>query len=151
MRRLETIDASIAKTDAEIAGLRRTAQDLARRRVEVEQVRDRFRSAGYDHPHATFDNDSAIADALGRVLDGVVSSGVLWDLLRGGYSYRGPRGEAEGGLPFPFPIPGGGSRGSSGGEWREPSSRGDWSPDGDAPSGSGASGDDDRFTTGGSF
>jgi hypothetical protein len=150
VRKLETIDSSIATADTEIAGLRRTAQDLARRRAEVQQVRDRFRNAGYDHPYGGFDNDNAISDGLKQVLAGA-AGGILWDLLRGGYSYRGPQGRREGGLPFPFPVPGGGSRGSSGGEWREPSSRGDWSPDVDAPSGAGSSGDDDRFTTGGSF
>ena len=151
VRKLEAIDSGIAKADAEIAELRRTAQDLARRRDEVQQVRDRFRGAGYDHPYATFGNDNAIADTLKGVLAGAVNSGLLWDLLRGGYSYRGPRGGRDAGMPgmpFPFPIPGGGGRGSSGGGWREPSSRGDWSPE--APSG-GSSGDDDHFTTGGSF
>jgi chromosome segregation ATPase len=150
--KLETVDAAIAKADAEVAELRRSAQDLARRRVEVQQVRDRFRSAGYDHPYAGFNNDNAIADALKQVLAGA-AGGILWDLLRGGYSYRGPRGRYDGGmpnLPFPFPIPGGGSRSASGGGWREPSSRGDWSPGGDAPF-SGSGGDDDNFTTGGSF
>ena len=57
----------IAKADAEVADLRRTAKDLAKRRIEVERVRDRFRGAGYDHPHGTFGNDNAIADALGRI------------------------------------------------------------------------------------
>ena len=112
VRKLETIDSGIAKADAEIADLRRTAQDLARRRDEVQQVRDRFRSAGYDHPYAGFDNDNAIADALKQVLAGA-AGGILWDLLRGGYSYRGPRGQRDAGmpeLPFPFPIPGGGER-----------------------------------------
>ena len=61
VRRLETIDAGVGKADAEIAGLRRSAQELARRRLEVEQVRDRFRSAGYDHPNTTFGNESDIA------------------------------------------------------------------------------------------
>jgi len=146
VRKLETIDVQVAKTESEIADLRRTAQDLGRRRLEVQQVRDRFRGAGYDHPHATFGNDSAIADTLKQVLAGA-AGGVLWDILQGGYSNRGPRGRPDFGYPsspFPFPIPGGGSRGTSGGEWREPSSRGDWSagePDGD----------DDKFTTGGSF
>jgi hypothetical protein len=152
VRKLETIDATIARADAEVADLRRSAQDLARRRGEVQQVRDRFRSSGYDHPYAGFDNDNAIGDALKQVLAGA-AGGILWDLLRGGYSYRGPRGQRDAGspnLPFPFPVPGGGSRGSSGGGWREPSSRGDWSPGDDAPSG-GSGGDDDRFTTGGSF
>jgi hypothetical protein len=152
VRRLETIDANVSKTDAEVGKLRRSAQALAQRRLEVQQVRDRFRGAGYDHPHATFGNDGDIADVLGRVLAGAVNSGVLWDLLRGGYRYRGPRGRPDFGapnFPFPFPIPGGGTTSSSGGGWREPSSRGGWSPREDYPDRSG--GDDDHFTTGGSF
>jgi hypothetical protein len=152
VRKLESIDAGIAKADAEVADLRRTARDLARRRTEVQQVRDRFRSAGYDHPYGGFDNDNAISEGLKQVLAGAAGS-ILWDLLRGGYSYRGPRGGRDGGSlgsPFPFPIPGGGGRDWSGGGWREPSSRGDWSP-GDRGSSGGSRDDDDRFTTGGSF
>lgn len=153
VRRLETIDANVSKTDAEVGKLRRSAQALAQRRLEVQQVRDRFRGAGYDHPHATFGNDGDIANVLRRVLEGAASSGALWDLLRGGYRYRGPRGRPDFGapnFPFPFPIPGGGTNTSSGGGWREPSSRGGWSPREDYPDRS-SGGDDDRFTTGGSF
>ena len=152
VRRLEAIDAGLAKTDTEVSELRRSAADLANRRTEVQQVRDRFRSAGYDHPYAGFDNDGEIASMLQRVLAGAVSSGLLWDLLRGGYSYRGPQGRQNSDFPntpFPFPIPGDGGRTASGGEWREPSTRGDWSPDHDGRSG--GSSDDDHFTTGGSF
>lgn len=155
VRRLESIDASLVKADAETASVRRSAQDLARRRTEVEQVRDRFRSAGYDHPNTTFGNESDIADALKSILGGVVRSGILWDLLRRGYSSRPARGRSTFGspnFPFPFPMPGGGTIGSSGGGWREPSSGGGWSPL-PGPGGGGGSGsdDDDRFTTGGSF
>jgi hypothetical protein len=144
VRKLEAVDAAIGKVDAEIAGLRRSAQDLARRRLEVEQVRDRFRRAGYDHPHTTFGNEVDIVDVLKGIVHGVIRSGVLWDLLRQGYGYRRPRGRPDFGgpsFPFPFPLPGGDGGGSSGGGWRrEPESRGGWSPN-----------DDDRFTTGGSF
>ena len=111
---------------------------------EVQDVRDRFRGAGYDHPNATFGNDGDIADVLGRVLAGAANSGVLWDLLRGGYRYRQPRGRPDFGapnFPFPFPIPGGGTNSSTGGGWREPSSRGGWSPREDYPDRSGG-GDD---------
>jgi DNA repair exonuclease SbcCD ATPase subunit len=153
VRKLESIDQGITKADAEIAELRRTAQELARRRAEVQQVRDRFRNAGYDHPYGGFDNDNAISDGLKQVLAGAAGS-ILWELLRGGYSNRGPRGGRDGGMsPFPFPIPGrdeGRDRGWSGGGWREPSSRGDWSPGEDSSPG-GSRDDDDRFTTGGSF
>ncbi|HEY1244620.1 MAG TPA: hypothetical protein VGF29_07280, partial [Hyphomicrobiaceae bacterium] len=64
VRKLEGVDGQIGKADQELAELRRTAQDLAKRRIEIERVRDRFRGAGYDHPHGTFGNDSDIADAL---------------------------------------------------------------------------------------
>jgi ribosomal 50S subunit-associated protein YjgA (DUF615 family) len=158
VRRLERIDGSIENADKEIAGLRRTSQDLARRRVEVEQVRDRFRNAGYDHPHTTFGNETDIADVLKGLVQGAIRSGVLWDLLRQGYGYRPPRGRPDFGaptFPFPFPIPGGGGERSSGGGWREPTSRGSWSPRIDFPPMGGGSSDsrddDDRFTTGGSF
>lgn len=153
VRRLEAVDMSLQKADAETANLRRTAQDLARRRTEVEQVRDRFRTAGYDHPNTTFGNESDITNALKDILGGAVRSGVLWDLLRRGYSSRPRRSRSTFGapsFPFPFPMPGGGTIGSAGGGWREPSSGGGWSPL-PGPGGGGSRDDDDRFTTGGSF
>jgi regulator of replication initiation timing len=147
VKKLEGLEQQIPKADAEVAELRRTAQDLAKRRIEIERVRDRFRGAGYDHPHGTFGNDNAIADALGRMLAGGVGGQVLWEILQGGYRTRGPAGRPDFGYPtspFPFPIPGGGSTGPWGGEWRDPSSRGNWTADGQD------SGSDD-FKTGGSF
>jgi hypothetical protein len=140
VRKLEETDERIAKADAEVASLRRSAQDLAKRRMEVERVRDRFRDAGYDHPHTTFGNEGDLARVLQQILKGAVQSGLLWELLRRGYGFRRPRGRPDFGGHFPFPIPGGGSPGPIGGDWREPRSGGDWSPK-----------DDDRFTTGGSF
>jgi hypothetical protein len=156
VRKLEGIDGQIGKADQELAELRRTAQDLAKRRIEIERVRDRFRGAGYDHPHGTFGNDSDIADALGRTLAGTIGGAVLWDILQGGYSTRGPMGRPDFGYPsspFPFPIPGGGSNGPWGGDWRDPSSRGSWTPDGGGSGGGGGGGGggSDDFTTGGSF
>jgi chromosome segregation ATPase len=154
VRKVESIDRGIAAADAEIAGLRRSAQDLAKRRLEMEEVRSRFRHAGYDHPHATFGNDRNISDVLGSVLEGAVRSGALWDLLRQGYGNRLPRGRPDfgsAGSSFPFPIPGGGDLGSSGGDWRLPDSRGGWSPSIDRPSPGRSDRDDDRFSTGGSF
>lgn len=155
VRRLEAVDGSIGKVDSEISSLRKSAQDLARRRLEVEQVRDRFRSAGYDHPHTTFGNEMDIAQVLKRIAEGAVRSGVLWDILRQGYGTRPPRGRPDFGapnFPFPFPIPGGGTAGSTGGGWREPGSSGGWRPTIDFPaSGEGRRDDDGDFTTGGSF
>ena len=156
VRRLEQIDQSLGAATKESVDLRRTANELARRRLEVEGVRDRFRSSGYDHPHVTFGNEGDIGRILSSILEGVVRSGILWDVIRGGFSTRGPRGRPEFGspsFPFPFPIPGGGERGPRGGGWREPSSQGGWSPPADSSSGGGSSGKDDgdSFSTGGSF
>lgn len=150
VHRIETLDASTGKADAEIADLRQTARDLARRRTDVEQTRDRFRRAGYDHPNATFGNENEIAEMLKSVLAGG-AGGLLWDLLRGGYSYRPPRSPPEfGGPTFPFPQPRSGHS-DPGERWREPSSRGTWSWDDDSRSRgggwSGGGGSDDSFTT----
>jgi hypothetical protein len=143
VKKLESLEGQIGKADGEVAELRRTAKDLAKRRLEIERVRDRFRGAGYDHPHGTFGNDKAISDALGGSVAGTIAGQILWEILRGGYQTRGPTGRPDFGYPsFPFPIPGGGRNGPEGGEWRDPSSRGGWTP-------SGGGGDD--FKTGGGF
>ena len=146
---LEATEAKIARTEAEIASLRRAALELSRRRSEMERVRGQFRSTGYDHPRSTFDNSGNIADVLNGVLEGAVRSGVLWDVLRKNYRPRTTRGSTDFGgssFPFPFPLPGGAGPDATGGDWRNPSSRGGWGP---GPSGSRS--DDDKFSTGGSF
>ena len=89
VRGLEAIDAKIATAEAEIAGLRRTAQELSRRRLEIEQVRDRFRTTGYDHPQATFENNGAIADTLENI------SGALSEAACCGYLATGLRVSAH--------------------------------------------------------
>ena len=152
VRRISGLDERLQKLDRETSDLRNSARSLAGRRTEVEQVRDRFRNSGYDHPNATFQNNSEISVVLGQILEGAVRSGILWDLLRGGFGARPSRGRPDFGaptFPFPFPMPGGGE-GARGGEWREPGTRGGWPP----PFGGGGGGsknDDDNFSTGGSF
>jgi hypothetical protein len=159
VRRIEQIDDKLGRSEQELQQLRKTAQDISQRRAEAESVRERFRSAGYDHPHARFGNEVDIGSVLGSLLEGAVRSGVVWDVIRGGFSTRGPfdRGSmggggfgGGGGLPFPFPIPGGGDSGPRGGGWRVPDSQGGWFP----PSGGGSgdtSNDDDSFSTGDKF
>jgi hypothetical protein len=149
VRRIEGIDQGIAKAESEIANLRRGALELSHRRLEMERVRDRFRQSGYDHPQTTFDNDGAIAGALRDILQGAVRSGALWDVLRGGYSYQPTRSRPDFGgssFPFPFPMPGGRGPDATGGAWRDPSTRGGWSPE---PPRSRSK--DDDFSTGGTF
>jgi hypothetical protein len=164
VRRIEQIDGKLGGAEQELQQLRKTAQDIGQRRAEAENVRERFRGAGYDHPHARFGNDVDIGSVLGSLLEGAVRSGVVWDVIRGGFSTRGPfdrgsmggGGFGGGGLPFPFPIPGGGDSGPRGGGWRIPDSQGGWFPPsgggGDSGNGGGGtSGDDDSFSTGDKF
>jgi hypothetical protein len=153
VRRIELIDQRAAAVSKEIGELRRTAHDLARRRDDIEEVRDRFRRAGYDHPNATFGNDNQIGQVIAQILEGVVRSGILWDILREGFRTRPSRSRPDfgaPGFPFPFPMPGGGNSGPAGGGWREPSTRGGWFPS-DSGGSRGNSSRSDDFTTGGSF
>ena len=161
VRRISGLDERLAALDKEAAELRRSARDIAERRGDVEQVRDKFRNSGFDHPNATFRNDREIGVVLGQILEGVVRSGILWDLLRGGFGTRPSRSRPDFGspsFPFPFPMPGGGE-GARGGEWREPQTRGGWTPPFDFPTGGWGSGgssggeanNNDDFTTGGSI
>jgi hypothetical protein len=165
VRKVEEVDSKLQKVGGEIAGLRKSARELAQRRIEVESVRDRFRNSGFDHPNATFGNDIDIGNVLGQILEGAVRSGILWDLLREGFGTRRPRGRRDFGsptFPFPFPLPGGGDDGARGGQWREPQTRGGWTPPFDFPTlpSTGRQRDDDDdddddddrdFRTGGSF
>lgn len=160
VRRIGGLDERLQRLEAETADLRKTASTLAQRRNEVERVRDRFRSSGYDHPNARFGNENEIGRVLAQILEGAVRSGILWDLLRGGFGTRPSRGRPDFGtptFPFPFPMPGGGEDGARGGEWREPGTRGGWSiPPIDFPSGRGGGGGSndsggDDFSTGGRF
>ncbi len=161
VRRIGELNERLGRLDTEIAELRKSARTIAERRVEVERARDRFRKSGYDHPDATFGNDLDLERILGQILGGVMTSGVLWDLLRKGFGVRRPRERADyGGMsfPFPFPIPmPGGRRGSRGGDWRRPDTRGPWSPRDDDDDHDDDDDDDDRrrrrggFRTGGRF
>ncbi len=159
VRRIGDLNGRIERVDQEIAETRKSAREIAGRRVEVERTRDRFRGSGYDHPDAVFKNDNQLGQVLGQVLEGVVRSGVLWDLLRGGFGVRRPRGRPDfGGRPFPFPFPfPSGNNGPRGGEWRRPEANGGWLPPFEFPSGGRRRNDDDDdydrggFSTGGRF
>src|SRR5262249_21753138 len=97
--RLEGIDQHIATTEAENTVLIRQALEPSRRRSEMDEVRERFRRTGYDHPQSTFNNGGDIADVLKSVLEGAVRSGLLWDMLQRGYRSRPTRGSTDFGFP----------------------------------------------------
>lgn len=131
VKRIAEFNERVERIDSEITELRKSARTIAERRLEVERTRDRFRRSGYDHPDATFDNEIDLDRLLYQILGGVVTGGVLWDVLTDGFGVRYPRGRPHGGLsfPFPFPIPTPyGDDGVRGGDWRRPESRGGWSP-----------------------
>ena len=68
--------------EAEVANLRRAAIDLSRRRAEIEEVRQKFRRTGYDHPQSTFENDGdigAFSAVYSRALFAAACSGIFCD------------------------------------------------------------------------
>jgi hypothetical protein len=147
--KLEAIATKMNRTEAEIADLRKRAIELSQRRSEMQEVRERFRRSGYDHPQSTFNNEGNIGNVLGGILEGAVRSGILWDLLRQGHRSLPTRTSSDFGMPgfpMPFPTPGRGANDTWGGGWRNPSSGGGWVPAPREPRS-----DNDEFTTGGSF
>lgn len=131
--RIERIEAAIGDADREVAAIREEARGLVRRRTEIEGVRERFRTTGYDRPEVVFGNDSAISSVLGGLLQGAVQGAILWSTLQGGAGRRPSRSDPNfGGPSMPFPT------GGSGG-WSLPGTGGD------------DRGGGDGFRTGGSF
>ena len=146
---LEATEAKIAKTEAEIASLRRAALELSRRRSEMEQVRGRFRSTGYDHPRSTFDNERQHRRCAQRRAGGSGQKrGALGCAAQELPATHHARQHGLRRVELPLPVSAAWRRGpdATGGDWRNPSSRGGWGP---RPSGSRS--DDDKFSTGGSF
>lgn len=143
--RIEKIDADLERTEDEMAGLRRKAQEVAGRRVEVERERDTFRKRGWDNPYGQVSNEGLLGDVLGSLIKGAIQGAVLGSVLKDGYRERSPRADSgfggNGGFNFPLPPLGG----DSGGGWIGGGSGG-W-----GGGGSGDSGGGDGFTTGGSI
>ena len=89
VRRIAGIDKRLTELQSETRNLRQSAKNLADRRAEMEKVRERFHTSGLDHPNATFRNGNEIGAILMQILEGVVRSGILWDILRAGFGSRG--------------------------------------------------------------
>lgn len=133
VRQIADLDAAIAKVDGEIAAIRAEAREIARRRSELESVRDDFRRQGYDQPQVVFGNDRLIGEMIGGIIGGVLRSPDLWRVLRDGYGTKPRRADPRygGGPRFPMPGPGGFGGGSG--------------------PGGGGGGGGDGFRTGGGF
>ncbi|HSP26062.1 MAG TPA: hypothetical protein VLQ65_12895 [Saliniramus sp.] len=116
--RLREIEMGIARVDSQIEETRKTALDLAKKRKELERSSENFRSKGYDDPFGGFVNERVIAQVIGGILGGVLSSRDLEKVLRDGFQRRPPRapGNFGGGIKIPGGSPWG--RGKSlGGSW----------------------------------
>jgi uncharacterized membrane protein YgcG len=147
--RIEKIDTELARAEDEMSSLRRKAQEVAGRRVEVERERDSFRKKGWDNPYGQVSNEGLLGDVLGSLIKGAIQGAVLGGVLKDGYQERRPRADSgfggRGGFNFPLP-PLGGDSDSSGGGWIG-GGGGSWGGGGD----SGGSSGGDGFTTGGSI
>ncbi|MDP2357191.1 MAG: hypothetical protein Q8M31_14170 [Beijerinckiaceae bacterium] len=146
--RIEKIDAELVRAEEEMSSLRRKAQEVAGRRIEVERERDSFRKRGWDNPYGQVSNEGLLGDVLGNLIKGAIQGAVLGGVLKDGYRERRPRANSgfggKGGFNFPLP-PLGGDSDSGGGGWI--GGGGSWGGDGDSGGGSGG----DGFTTGGSI
>lgn len=132
VKRIETYAGAIARAEADIAASRETIRETARRRAELEETRDRFRTSGYDRPGVTFNNESMLGNVIGGIIGGIVSSPELWRVILGGY--QAPRHHGNDGF--------GGGFGGGGGSW---------SGGGSSGGSSGGFGGGGGFTTGGGF
>jgi hypothetical protein len=103
------------KADAEIRQTRADIREMAKRRTELEEARDRARSIGYDDPRGRFDGAQdiilqVVAGILTGALRGYALDRVLRDTFRpgrrrGDYDF-GRWGEmGPGGLPGPWGLP----------------------------------------------
>ncbi|MBL8780944.1 MAG: hypothetical protein JNL06_08355 [Alphaproteobacteria bacterium] len=90
VQQIERTQTLIARADAEVAKIRDEAREIARRRGELEGVRDNFRRNRYDNPGGQFDfgRDNAVEDIIGGIVRGAVQGAALWTLFEGAYRKR---------------------------------------------------------------
>jgi len=82
---------ALNKTDAEVVQIRSEIREMARRRTELEEARNRARSQGYDNPRGTFGDAGGriLGEVLGEVLRGAATGAILDGVFRD--NYRPPR------------------------------------------------------------
>lgn len=116
---------AIVKADAVVSKVRDEMREIARRRSELEGVRDNFRRSRYERPGGQFElgQNEVLGDLIRGVLQGAVQGAVLWALFQRGYRRRDddddddrPWGSGSSGPKFRFP-----SSGRSGGGGFRPS------------------------------
>jgi hypothetical protein len=113
VQQIEQTQNAVAKAEAEIGKIRDEAREIARRRGELEGVRDNFRRKQYDGPGGQFDVDkNIVGDLISGIIQGAIQGAVLWSTYERGYR-QGSNKDWSGGF-------GGGS--SSGPRFRLPSS-----------------------------
>jgi len=91
VQKIDEAQRAIAKADAEVARIRDEARETARRRGELEGVRDNFRRRQYDQPWGGFELDKGqvVGDVIGGIIRGAIGGAVLWSLFEHGYRNRG--------------------------------------------------------------
>jgi hypothetical protein len=90
VQHIELTQNAIAKAEAEVAKIRDETREIARRRSELEGVRDKVRANKYDGPWGQFqiNNNDMLAELIGGIVRGAVQGAVLWDVFQRGYSKR---------------------------------------------------------------
>ena len=90
VQQIEQTQKAIAKAEADVAQIRDEAREIARRRGELEGVRDNFRRKRYDAPRGQFefDQNGAVGDLIGGIVKGAVQGAALWALFEHGYRKR---------------------------------------------------------------
>ena len=155
--------ASREKADAEIRQIRGDIREMAKRRTELEEARDRARSVGYDDPRGRFDGQDIILQVVAGILAGALRGYALDRVLRdtfrpgrrrgdhdfGRWGEMGPGGLPGpwGGLPPTLPGPWGGMPGGWGGGGGGGGKGGGWKTGGRMGGGGGRGG----WKTGGRF
>lgn len=91
VQKIDEAQRAIVKADAEVARIRDEAREAARRRGELEGVRDNFRRRQYDQPWGGFELDKGqvVGDVIGGIIRGAIGGAVLWSIFERGYRHRG--------------------------------------------------------------
>lgn len=90
VQKIELTQTAIARAEADVAKIREEARETARRRGELENVRDQMRSRRYDRHNSQFELDGGdvLGGLIGGILGGVLQSRDLWEALEKAHRKR---------------------------------------------------------------